>query len=376
MNLAQSKREYTEKSLSVFSKYLSIHTGFIHYCYEDERSRDTIPVFENLCYCLSLFRTSLVDNILLGREILAQIMRYQDADGNFPIYLHQFPKTFNVNRVMYPLYLLVKHFSKIIPQKLFDQLNHRLVLPQIPQSISNSRDAGYVALNYLCRDQSIQALKHLWDYDKNIYCGPLGNERQRGLDLDVTLFDIIMGQLEEKKCEHPIFMHASLLFDTENSALPAEDIPPLCRPKPAGKGFHLFRKSWRDSCQIHTLVCQDKHLTYEDGQFFYPEQIIDDKVQSELNLYTEKSSEKNILVNGDRSTVFQLGDEITIVTKTRKFICSFSLVNGEGEFIGRVSFGNRPSQVLPSATTGFDWRISLRTLRRKGPVTILLKMSG
>ena len=53
------KRFLIDLNIETGRKYQSAQTGFIHYCYETpyEMTRDTIPLLENACFALALFRS-------------------------------------------------------------------------------------------------------------------------------------------------------------------------------------------------------------------------------------------------------------------------------------------------------------------------------
>jgi hypothetical protein len=52
---------------------------------------DTIPVVENMYYALGLFHSRMADAILEGRALIEKILAFE-VDGNFPVYLHEYPK--------------------------------------------------------------------------------------------------------------------------------------------------------------------------------------------------------------------------------------------------------------------------------------------
>jgi len=157
---------------------------------------------------------------------------------------------------------------------------------------------------------------------------------------------------------HPTHLQASLIF-----SIPGEKkCSPFFHPCPptSSKGFHLFRKVWQEREHLHTFVCQEKKITRIEDIFIYPEEIPEDKKLIELSFYVSKYLSVSPLVNGEKATLFHLGDCIEIAPG-----CAFclKLFEGSGDFVGRISQGNRPSQILPPSIA-YDWRISIRTLRR------------
>lgn len=364
------RRELVDLALSAGQTFLSPQTGLIHYCYEDERSKETIPLFENLCYCLALFRTHALDHVQEGKERLKHLLAFRYDDGRFPVYLHQYPNVRGSFRTTYPLYLIDKYFAKVIEEPLRNKIRQNLELPLPPKLITSSKDAGLLALHRSCIGENLNPLREFWDPSLNLYIGPLGEERQRKGEIETTLFDLFMGSSPRILKPHPIHLHAALVYSEEEEGDPA--LPQ--NPEPVGKGYHLFRQVWEEDNHLHTLVCQDKEMKREEMTFIYPTEVPDEKHRDELTFYTDRKEEKTILINGEKGTVFRLGDEVSIHTPSKTIVLSFHLIEGEGDFLGQLSFGNRPSQIVTHDFTAYDWKITLRTLRRANDLKLVLSL--
>ena len=80
-------------AMSAAKKRISSQTGFIHYWRDDPylSRQDTIPSVENFIHAYALFRTKTVEHIQEGKALLEKLLAFE-VDGNFPIYLHEFPK--------------------------------------------------------------------------------------------------------------------------------------------------------------------------------------------------------------------------------------------------------------------------------------------
>src|SRR5689334_5032749 len=66
----------------------SLRTRFIH----DE---ELIPLYENFCFALALFRQKTAACVTEGKELIIRLLAFQAVDGNFPTYLHDFPRCFD-----------------------------------------------------------------------------------------------------------------------------------------------------------------------------------------------------------------------------------------------------------------------------------------
>ena len=372
---AQDKRLLIDLALEAGKKYLSPQTGLIQWCYQDEKSTDTIPLYENLCYCLALFRTVIGDNIQEAKERLSHLLAFK-REGRFPTYLHEFPQLGWSTRTTFPLQLILKHYGAILGDKLRKELQGLAQLPSAPDSIASSKDGTLLALHLQHDEKSLDPLVPFWDPVFQTYSGPLNDEYQRGREIDVTLFDLFMAQAHGTFSPrllkpHPIHLHAALVFPSLHPLNPCSNTH--CVATPHGKGFHHFRTIWQEGEDLLTWVCQDKKLSYNKGMFTYPEEHPEDKERNELNFFVSEHPSIDIQINGEKGTVFRLGDRVQIAPG-KSF--SLELAEGEGDFLGHISKGNRPAQLLNHDFTAYDWKISLRTLRRSSRVKVFLSDRG
>lgn len=370
--LSQDKRFLINLALEAGKKYLSPQTGLIHFCYQDERSSDTIPLYENLCYCLALFRTVIGDNIQEAKQRLFHLLAFK-REGKLPTYLHEYPQLGWSTKTTFPLLLILKHYGTILGDQLRKELQELAPPPSGPDSIASSKDGTLRALHLQHEEKSLDPIAPFWDPVFQTYSGPLNDEFQRGKMIDVTLFDLFMaeahGTFSPRLLKpHPIHLHAALVFPSLHPLKPCHAIHSA--PIPHGRGFHHFRNIWQEGEELLTWVCQDKKLTYKEGTFTYPEELPDDKERSELNFYVSEHPSIDIQINGEKGTVFRLGDRVQIAPG-KSF--SLELTEGEGDFLGHISKGNRPAQLLTHDFTAYDWKISLRTLRRSQKIKICLK---
>jgi hypothetical protein len=366
--LIDSKRLLIELAINAGRHYESPRTGLIHYCYE-EKASDTIPYYENICFCLSLFRSCFHDHILEAQEKLGHLLAFD----TFPTYLHEYPLSGKTQRLYFPLYWINKLFSSVIKEPIRTRLKEALakILPfPKPKEIRSSKDAASLCLHLQLEDKSLHPLASYWDPKLALYIGPLLEERQRKNTPEVTLFDLYMaaatGQFSKRLLKHhPVHMHAALIF-------PTKAIDPILKrstssylPTNPSKGFHHFRRAWegRDG-HLHTFVCQEKRVLYHSEIFTYSEEIPDERNRQELTFYCDYHPDVVLKVNNEKATVFHIEDCITIETPNKTLKLSFKILEGEGTFMGQISRGNRPAQIETKSDTAYDWKISMRTIRR------------
>ena len=157
------------------------------------------------------------------------------------------------------------------------------------------------------------------------------------------------------------------------------------------KGYHLFYLQWKNDDKHYSLVCAGGHInkmTYKsrgseiDLYFTMSEPVTSEHPleNRELLFYCTAHDDVKINVEGILATTFKLGDTVHIESKLNLSL-KFELEDGEGEFLGHLMPGHRPSQRLVSKrypTKANDWQIFLRTIRKKSPCTIhvTLKMQS
>lgn len=121
-------RQLVELAVSAGRARQSPQTGFIHYCYQpgDEEEQDTIPLYENFLYALALFRLRTVESIQDAKDFLTKLCAFQnltegETQGNFPIYLHEFPQCkerFQSVHILAPLFWIFKEYTPVLGNEL------------------------------------------------------------------------------------------------------------------------------------------------------------------------------------------------------------------------------------------------------------------
>lgn len=91
-----TNKELQELALAYARKLQSAQTGYLHYFYNGtQQHHETIPLVENALFALGLFQSLNANNIVEARGLLDGILNFQLPDGNFPLYLHDYPHAQN-----------------------------------------------------------------------------------------------------------------------------------------------------------------------------------------------------------------------------------------------------------------------------------------
>lgn len=411
------------ESLEFGKKLQSPLTGYVHYCFEDPTSRETVPLFENFTFALALLRARRTETVLEAKELLQRLLSLQTKEGGFPVYLHEYPlirKPLGNVSFLFPLLYIYEGYHHVLGKEMQERLEsalknlHSYLLslsdmpkllafqihvfearhlkgerPTFPDNLISSKDYAdlLIAANLLGEKLSIP-----WHEGTNHFAGPPLHELFDRYAPRLTLLDYLIKPGPVK--DHPLLLHASLLFPVELSfALPENKegfsvvtkenffLTVLKQYAPGelhSKGFHLMR-----------LVFGDHVLAFQETAFHWTSTLFEDRVEMvadypawvkkdkhgdmEYALYINHKPAVDILVHGKKATVFYLGDPLTITNGKESFTLILSLEKGDARLCGHISRGNRPAQISKEIDTeyeAFDWEIGLRTLDRPDDISI------
>ncbi len=398
-------------------KRQSCRTGFIHYVPGEEHSSDLIPLYENFCFAIALYRQKTMESALEGKALLEKLLAFQSLEGNFPIYLHEFPRCYNKMQAL-----------KIAPLLLQLQRRFSLVLaPDLKQRLSNALEKMLAYYQ--------EPLSGLWQfrYEMCKY-GKSSLEPLLRSSLDVTEWLISMQLGEEKSFPVSYFFHPELqlfisppLPQIQQTFEPQPQLIEWLLAEPTGAfSSRLLRDHpmqmelsslWPlahlvEEVEEETVIQeQDRFMIWKknsdqetDGlrifwgkdplnSFILPRtpgthisligknqweilfELPEDADQTDNDLYEalffcSASPEIRLSINERRGTTFSLGDQIEITSSSCRICLYFELLSGTGRFRGHFSKANRPSQVKTNHYEAYDWRIGLRTLSRSPKATV------
>lgn len=358
-------------SIAAGRKRQSARTHFVH---DDE----TIPIYENFCFAFALFRLKTTESVTEGKELISKLLAFQTPDGNFPIYLHEFPRCHDFQmalKVAPILIYLIRLFGPVLGElkpKIEEALTKCLVRRTEKLAWENRYRAcvGEPLLPVDTNDFSPA------EWTEWLITAQLAGQTHFSIPYDETL-QLFMGparfDMQEKGEPRPNPVEWLLAENHYSTRLMRDHFHQLlCAPlfpityEPQIISDSAFRLFWKGST-LHSLV--GKSLIFD-----LPEGIEMGRTDLfEAVLYTDISPEKEILVHGRKATTFRLGDPITIQTPTLTIQLKFELIRGSGDFCGQILRANRPSQIANKGINqyeAYDWQIGLRTLRRQGPSQI------
>ncbi|OGN63605.1 MAG: hypothetical protein A3E80_02930 [Chlamydiae bacterium RIFCSPHIGHO2_12_FULL_49_9] len=381
---------FLDLALLAAQKRKSPRTGFCHLCYTDESATDTIPTYENFCFAFALLRQKTADAVTEGKEKLQKLLRFQTEEGNFPIYLHEYPESwdrFLPLKIAPFLAQLLKKQSSILSSEI--RLSLERSLQKIMRYLEKMKDLPplwekrYQALlgkrweidtshftaeewgEWLISEQllSTEVQTEIPFHEKlQIFLGSTSKGAQEKSEPKPFPIEwaLVKGEFSKRLVkDHPNQILAACFFTVQNTfdsslAMVNE------------KDFKLF---WPGS-SLHSLYCAAPAQIGETVQIEFDlkeEPIFARNDLFEAALFCDISSETKLLINGQKGTVFDLKDTISIHTPHLTIDLKFDLLDGKGDFRGSISRSNRPGQTVLKGDLiheAFDWQVGLRTLRR------------
>ncbi|MCY3974104.1 MAG: hypothetical protein OXF02_00955 [Simkaniaceae bacterium] len=395
-------RSLFDRTYAFALRHRNEETGFLHI-------GDTIPVYENLCFALTLLRTRTVRNMTQGAELLRRLIAFF-TDG-FPLYLHEFSDNgpdIRQLRALLPLYWQLKLFRNVLSAPCVRRLEairaflsdkgRECVYPflvamrgeEIPEYVPrNDHDRGELLLAY-----SVMEEKRVWPlrvalagWDGRMMIGKEAGY-QRETEPECTLFDLFMASYQGCVAgrfdrDSPAYFEGSLVFPFPETPLPVKGgtapVVALNGSSPHAD-FHSFSFRSGSRARIYSFVCQDRvYVRKEGGRFLF---FLGESGKEELTFFTERGEGSACFVSGVRETVFYPEEPVEVRTEGHRFGFSLSLVKGEGRFVGRVGFGNRPAQRggdeggNPEHRASYDWRITVEALLLSSDAVIALTLTG
>jgi hypothetical protein len=387
-------------ALASAKQRISPQTGYIHYWIDDPYlpCQDTISILENFIYVYALFRSKTVENIQEAKALLERLLIFE-VEGNFPIYLHEFPKCRNpkLSAQMLPtIFYLLKDFSSALGEALVIKLN---ALSKRIIAFTQSRDEGVshsprspeewgkLCISTQMAEEDFPQDKVLWNSTLGVFIGDCKERWQEGYEPAVTLLDLFMEKTPKRaRADHPIHLKAAL-------------VKPWMKKGPRTKEglFEVIVEEDKRQCltfywggldRLHSMVLEAKRGTWSIKSsenewvctYTYDEELPSEESSLEWAFYLDdagvKGSNHNITIENEKATVFHPGEEVTIDSKGLKISFQVQVDSFQGSWSGHISKGDRSFQKCKKlAYGGYDWKLGWRTIKRepKASVTIFIK---
>lgn len=285
----------------------------------------------------------------------------------------------------------------------------------IPMAIADLCIALQMVYTHISKSPWKDFWQHLiqtWHQPTNTYVGPNLRQYQQGDEPQPTLYDLFLGYFSQGFSQRalkdlPYHLQAVVVLPSEER-MPAMQYPfsshgLLKEEEPChwffyqqekfaysliyqinkknavySHAFHPLSLVWGNKERVHTFVCQGGNF---DAFLFEPKEneieitislaptySLEEREKSrELAFFFDIEPQVKMAIHDETATTFHLTETVTLTTPQMKVSLMMALKSGEGEFLGHLMKGNRPSQILNKGVHRFkayDWQLFLRTLRR------------
>lgn len=404
------KRKLIELNLNAARLAQSPQTGYLHLNYESEERQDTIPLLENFCFALALMRSRLADQIIEGKALLEKLLVFE-VEGNFPVYLHDFPqckdRVFSLN-ILPIFHWILKDFRSALNESLavhlemliFRILSHAYKMHgqrplskaaefrlksyfepnDLPAWLPSSSEEWADALityqmaysNGLDLSNLLKEALKQWNPHLGVY---LGVQQQERGEPKPTLFDLLMGHYHHNYSRRALearslHLLAALIQPFEQKSPQDLSSEILCHVLTANSCF-LY---WGSLFQLHSLMFDASHALCSsvkdiNAMTFYvslPQRTFQEGEEVfETRFFFNLHPDHQIRIRDAKASTFQMGEPVELISNEQKMTLQFDLVEGDGRFFGHISRANRPNQRGKNLKFEvFDWQIALRTIRR------------
>lgn len=396
-SLAKKKR-CVDLALDACRKRQSPRTGFVHYFPFDEGQTDVIPLYENFCFAAALYRQKTVEAALEGKELLERLLAFQTPEGNFPLYLHEFPRCkdrMQGLKIASILVQLQRHFSSVLPpslkeglrscvEKIFSHAGERKngLVELDPVHFSAADWAQWLLSSQLSEAPLAVNVPSPFHPKMQLFLLSEAPQIQEGFEPKVQLLEWILAESSAAFSprllkDHPLQMQLAAIWKApyfqERSQGFQENYAAVL-----GSKVDLLRIFW-SSEKLNSFVAPQpgygRICQIGENQWEILFDLPEDADQSHNDLfealfYCNASSDVELSINDQKGMVFYLGDSVRIRTGGFELSLSAELVSGSGDFCGHLSLANRPSQIDKKHYKTYDWQIGIRTLRRTARATL------
>lgn len=427
-------RELNDLSLTTCRAIQSAETGFIHSFYgKIEPPHQAISVEDNLLFALSLCRLKTVEAVQEGKALLEKLLAYQNQEGQFPSYLHEFPHCFDRHRgaaLLPPLVAIHRHFHHVLGLPLKGAIEKLLnaLIPETPQMSLPNRFRVGGALASLGKKEGLELLdmkallahpsrfipkhlgeamsgaimaegnaastlmewmKGLWHQELLTYGGPFMRLNFSKGEKEITLYDLYMlaeGNFIPSRFNEPnlSLLKGALLFPHELKQTEV-NIPNFIHKEPTfcfswleSKGQYPFAFQWKNAYLIFSAPFADSVSCDGKGllEIKMGKAPVMDSKDSGRELFWYLSPNVKILVNGLAATTFRVNDLITIEDQNMKIELVFEAK--EGQFLGHLSKASAPTELECFGKNRFEaysWQLLWRTISRSDSARVSIRFS-
>jgi hypothetical protein len=218
-----------------------------------------------------------------------------------------------------------------------------------------------------------EACRH-WNSALDVYQGDENSPKQEGAFPLSSLYDFFMAESLQKfsgrlLVDHSLQIHAAIVHTYPFASI--ESAPPfLLRQHAEQKSFEIL---WQEEGQLYSLLCDAGKCSLDAQKsekglsltFTFPEDAAEEG-EEHIAFFLTAHPSSNILINKGKATLFQLKDQLEVLTGNHKIGLQFESEQS-GYFSGHLSYSNRGTQIACTGANRFDaydYKVGIRTVKR------------
>ncbi|MEL7431845.1 MAG: hypothetical protein AAGI90_04850 [Chlamydiota bacterium] len=401
----EKKKQILQKALTLGENYTSEKTRFIQF---DER----IDLTQEWCFALACCKSKQKDLALTAIKKINRLLHFQNGEGAFPEYLHDYPHAYSTKaglKIFLCLAQIIAHMKPILQpstyapwenacKRLEDCLQKQVKTliekrwlacaqhyrqGERGQFFSQKEDLEVYGFSsaaewgeHYCFLQaafpsSATALAEIASFyhPRFGYMGPMNGEKEREGKRLFTHMDLFFRPSLEG-VEDPLCLEGALLIS----------LPEIPKRRESYKDWKI--QETKEHVRLTSLDAL--HVIGEKSRFFFSEKgcrflgdqatfpvvVSDPKLPFVAKAFWNYAKETQVHVNGKRSSLFRLGDVISIVSSAFSIEMVWKLASGSGDFTGHLLRGSRPQELAPEGRR--DSMLAIRSLRHQPETTLLV----
>jgi len=242
MQEEEKKRYYTQLALQGGACYLSKETGYI-------QDGHRIPLYENFCYALALACSKQKEQAYEAQERVQKLLHFQNKEGFFPKYLHEFPHGKDLylqKKLLWIAQQLACQHAVAMGSKVIEQLQRAMDALQgslkdfpgyLPPAMVSSRKLSSFLVPFAHGELS-ELCKEYGGYfhpDLGCYCGPCLDEYYERGSVKKGAFEYLMASYYQV---YPAWMKEASLLQLQAAWIPYFT-------KPASISYGVLRGSYQ-----------------------------------------------------------------------------------------------------------------------------------
>ncbi len=401
-----SKERGKERARILVEKARSLTSSQTRFIQVDDR----ICLLHQFCFALALCQLKQKEEMLEAASMIQRLLHFQNAEGGFPRYLHEYPFAYSKEAGV-KIYLAlgkIIRFTEAILQKEtlipWKKALNRLEKFLDEYLVKKSPEAVYSVLfsvakayyygrdltekeeaqidngsflsardwaEYLLFVQALDQPPSRWMqrlrsqmHPSFGYIGLLDQEREVQGERECTYLDLYFYSAWQKK-ESPFVLESALLQGPHSTTSIQPDPEGILEKSQVEVDFAILKR--RGSLYVFTeknrLFCRQKDLDWEEGRGVMTYTEFDPKALFVQEIFWSHPKRFPCYVNGEKASFFRMKDTLSWPIDGLTLHIRFEVLAGKGEFTGHILQGISPMEEDAASLSLQNGKIGIKALR-------------